>query len=255
MIFWHSGTGNSESVAAMLAELLGERTRRIDKTTPNQFDIEPNERIVWVFPVYSWGVPPTVSDFLRRVAINGDAEGHYMVCTCGDDVGLTDRQWRREIRNRGWKAVGTWSVQMPNNYVLLPGFDVDPLLLAAEKKERAKSRVEQVARAIRHHARVDDVVHGSVAWIKSRVLYPLFVKFMMSPKPFATSDFCISCGKCCRVCPQRNVAMNDDGHPEWGRDCAMCLACYHVCPVHAVRYGKRTLHKGQYFLYWQTPLK
>ena len=33
----------------------------------------------------------------------------------------------------------------------------------------------------------------------------------------------------------------------WGMDCTSCLACYHVCPQHAVQYGKRTKDKGQYF--------
>jgi len=35
--------------------------------------------------------------------------------------------------------------------------------------------------------------------------------------------------------------------PVWGMDCTSCLACYHVCPQHAVQYGKRTKDKGQYF--------
>lgn len=34
--------------------------------------------------------------------------------------------------------------------------------------------------------------------------------------------------------------------PSWGQDCAGCLACYHVCPRHAVMYGKATVGKGQY---------
>ena len=31
-----------------------------------------------------------------------------------------------------------------------------------------------------------------------------------------------------------------------GMDCTSCLACYHVCPKHAVQYGRRTKRKGQY---------
>jgi len=30
-------------------------------------------------------------------------------------------------------------------------------------------------------------------------------------------------------------------------DCTSCLACYHVCPQHAVQYGKKTKGKGHYF--------
>lgn len=35
--------------------------------------------------------------------------------------------------------------------------------------------------------------------------------------------------------------------PVWGKNCTACLACYHVCPQHAVQYGKKTKGKGHYF--------
>ena len=31
-----------------------------------------------------------------------------------------------------------------------------------------------------------------------------------------------------------------------GNGLTSCLACYHVCPKHAVQYGRRTKRKGQY---------
>ncbi len=248
MIFWHSGTGNSASVAARLASLLSERTCRIDKDVSSCFDLQDGERVIWVFPIYSWGIPPTVLSFIRSVTLAGEGLRHFMVCTCGDDVGLSHSQWRKEIRRRGWLPVGTWSVQMPNNYVLLPGFDVDAVSVAERKLEQSEERLQTVARGIRHAARVDDVVRGSFPWLKSHVLYPLFVRFLMSPRPFAHTDECVHCGKCAAVCPRRNVRIGQDCCPSWGSDCAMCLACYHVCPKHAVRYGQRTVRKHQYFL-------
>lgn len=248
MIYYHTGSGNSRHVAELLAGILGEGLCRIapgGSAAPSH----KGERVIWVFPVYSWGVPPIVRSFMLR-SRGLEGASHYMVCTCGDDVGLTHLQWRRIARSLGWKAVGCWSVQMPNNYVLLPGFDVDPARLEADKLDACGARVAAVARGIRHGARVDDVVRGSMPWVKSRILYPLFMRFLMSPRPFRHTDACIGCGKCAAGCPCSNIVM-DSGRPRWvnapGSDsCAMCLACYHHCPVHAVAYGKRTARKGQY---------
>jgi NAD-dependent dihydropyrimidine dehydrogenase PreA subunit len=39
-----------------------------------------------------------------------------------------------------------------------------------------------------------------------------------------------------------------DGLPQWQSDCSGCLACYHVCPHHAINFGKMTQKKGQYTL-------
>lgn len=244
MIFWHSGTGNTRYVAERLAELTSQTLSHI--STAPDYQCHEGEKIIWLFPVYSWGVPPVVKKYIRLSDNLREGE-HFMVCTCGDDVGLTHEMWRKLMRRKEYTARGAWSVQMPNNYVVLPGFDVDSVALTQEKLIRCESRIEEVARGIRCGAKVDSVVRGSLPGLKTRVLYPLFVSFLMSPKPFHHTDSCISCGKCAKVCPTSNISMRNH-HPCWGEDCAMCLGCYHVCPVHAVAYGKRTRNKGQYYL-------
>lgn len=243
MILWHSGTGNSRYVAESLAAALGQRAERM---VPGCKAVAADDSIiVWVFPIYSWGLPPVVRDYIRR-SEGLDGARHFMVCTCGDDVGLAHLSWRRLMRSKGWNARGAWSVQMPNNYVLLPGFDVDSKPLERQKLDACSDRIAEVARGIKCGAKVDSVVRGAMPWIKTRVLYPLFVRFMMSPRPFRHNDGCISCGKCAGVCPAVNISM-ESGVPQWGRDCTMCLGCYHICPRHAVEYGNRTRAKGQYY--------
>lgn len=244
MIFWHSGTGNTLYVAEKLAELTAQPLGYISNA--QDYAASKGEKIIWVFPVYSWGIPPVVKKYIKLAKAMPDTE-HYMVCTCGDDVGLTHEMWRKLMRSKGYNARGAWSVQMPNNYVVLPGFDVDTKEVTQEKLDKSGKRIEEIALGIRCGAKVDNVVRGAFPAIKTKVLYPLFVKFLMSPKPFHHSDACISCGKCANTCPTSNIKMRSN-RPEWGNDCAMCLGCYHVCPVHAVQYGSRTRNKGQYFL-------
>ncbi|MDE6651460.1 MAG: EFR1 family ferrodoxin [Paramuribaculum sp.] len=244
MIFWHSGTGNTHYVAKKLAELLAQPLSYISES--RDYISSEGEKIIWVFPVYSWGIPPVIRRYIRLAQLMPNTE-HYMVCTCGDDVGLTHEQWRKLMCAKGYNARGAWSVQMPNNYVVLPGFDVDSIELATEKLGKCEHRIEEVARGIKCGAKVDSVVRGAFPGVKTKVLYPLFVRFLMSPKPFHYTEACISCGKCAKTCPISNIKMRSN-HPDWGNDCAMCLGCYHVCPVHAVQYGNRTRHKGQYFL-------
>ncbi|MDE7460471.1 MAG: EFR1 family ferrodoxin [Paramuribaculum sp.] len=255
MIFYHTGTGNSAIIAKRIAHITGDTLQRIDICAPSSYSLRLEERVVWIFPVYSWGIPPVVKRFIRQVSLeHGGGSGglHFMVCSCGDDVGLTASMWRKEMRRRGWKACGAWSVQMPNNYVSLPGFDVDSPDLAGKKLEAAGSRLSEVVRGIECGARVDDVERGAFAWIKSRLVYPLFMRFLMSPSPFRHNRSCVGCGRCAAVCPRRNITIHCR-RPRWGSDCAMCLACYHVCPHHAVDYGKRTRTKGQYWAPKQLP--
>lgn len=249
MIICFSGTGNSRLVAGRLASLTGEKrpVTYIDRRLYDDpsVDASGDSRIIWVFPVYSWGVPPVVVDVIRRLRLTApDSARHYMVATCGDDAGLTAAMWRRAVKARGWHPAGAFTVIMPNTYVMLKGFDVDSPDVAGAKLDAMEPRVADVATAIMRGYDGDDCIRGSFPWIKSRIVYPVFVSRLMSPKGFHVLPECIGCGKCAAVCPMSNITI-EGGRPEWGSVCAFCSGCYHVCPVHAVAYGKATSGKGQ----------
>ena len=246
MILWFSGNGNSRLAAERLGKLTGDSIVELTVARSDMFTAEC-KRIVWVFPIYSWGVPPIVLAFMRHLDFPAGV-CHHMVCTCGDDIGYADRQWRAELGKRGAKCISAFSVTMPNTYVLLPGMDTDSRDVAGGKLAAAADRLKDIAAYIAGGTEepVTDVVRGVCPWIKSRVIYPFFVKHMMSPKPFHPEDSCILCGRCVSVCPMNNIRLDDRGRPVWGDRCALCLGCYNVCPTHAVAYGRRTVGKHQY---------
>lgn len=253
MIFYFSGTGNSETVAEKLAGLIDDnRLVRLQGDMlidPLSYDTEASgDFIIWVFPTYSWGVPPVVARFIREATIRGaEDRPHVMVTTCGDDAGETAARWRKLIHARQWKTAGAYTVIMPNTYVLMKGFDVDSRETAERKLTEAPAVVGMIAQRIKDGVPGDILVKGSWPKIKSYLIYPYFRRFCMSPKPFKSNGRCIGCGKCASACPMRNIVI-EDGHPVWHDRCALCLRCYHICPYDAVQYGKATDGKGQYLL-------
>lgn len=261
MILYFSGTGNSRAVALTLGGLFGEKAMPI---TPSMrgaaVEIPGSDRhLIWAFPIYSWGVPPYVLDIIGRIEITGNSGiPHHAVMTCGDDCGLADKMWRKAITSRGWEDSCAMSVQMPNTYVAMKGFDVDPERVMTEKLSAYPARVKLIADAIsraeQDGGKATDVMHGSFAWIKTHIIYPWFVRHAMNPKRFRVSDACVSCGLCSRRCPLGNIAMHTIKNnpkalrPAWGKDCAGCLRCYHTCPIHAISYTRSTIGKGQYLM-------
>lgn len=254
MILCFTGTGNSLTVAELLAAKLNDEVVMMDTdqyTSPRR--LSDGERLVWVMPVHSWGIPKAVDKYMRKIAIGGAENArHYLVVTCGDDCGLTADIWRKNLCRRGWDGRAAHSVFMPNTYVLLPGFNVDSQKDAEAKMDAMKARVEEIGHAIKCSSPIDNIFRGKFAWLKSRIIYPLFMKFMTSPKPFKTTNDCIACGKCENICPMANIKIdNAERRPVWGRNCTICLGCYHVCPRHAVAYGSKTANKGQ----WQESIR
>lgn len=250
MVFYFSGTGNSTFVATTLSNFLGERLYFIPETKPDNLEVE-GERILFVFPVYSWGVPPLVSKFIKELGsefwlkVSGQGMDVDCVMTCGDEVALAPEMFRNDMRNFGLNVNSIWSVIMPNNYVLLPGFDVDPHELEQKKLKECEPRILEITEGLRRGGKREDVTRGSYPWVKTKLVFPLFKKWGVFPKKWHYTSSCISCGKCEKICPLLNVTMRE-GHPKWGNKCCSCLGCYHICPVHAVEYGKETGKKGQY---------
>jgi Pyruvate/2-oxoacid:ferredoxin oxidoreductase delta subunit len=139
-------------------------------------------------------------------------------------------------------------MRLPNTYVCLPGFDIDNPSTEHHKLVHAHNRLGYIAHCINHRIhRVFRLRHGILPNTKSYVLRPLFRHLLTGDKPFHTTAECIACGLCVRTCPLQNITL-DNGHPRWHGHCTDCLACYHICPQHAIRYGKRTNHKGQYHM-------
>ena len=105
MIIYFSGTGNSRHVALTLGQEL--RDSSVVELTgdflrfPELLRLESGEgqRVIWVFPTYSWGVPPVMVDVIKKIKIDGgEWADHYLVTTCGDDIGKCHQ--RAEISSR-----------------------------------------------------------------------------------------------------------------------------------------------------------
>ncbi len=255
MILYFSGTGNSKYVAESVAKELGDKicpiasedshpilAKALDNNTPF---------IGFVFPVYSWGVPPIVMDFINSIS-DDDARRIidkntpvWMIATCGDETGDAHLMFQKAFRHKGIEVKGMWSVIMPNTYVLLPGFDVDSDNVRIEKLKQAPARIKDISGHISKSQWECDVTKGKWSKLKTSLVYPLFKRWGIFPKKWKSTAGCIGCGKCQKACPVANINMINN-KPSWGQNCTSCLACYHVCPFHAIEYGTITNKKGQY---------
>ncbi|MDD2962105.1 MAG: EFR1 family ferrodoxin [Muribaculaceae bacterium] len=249
MIFYFSGTGNSKWVANQLASTLNDRLISIGECMKNcefKFTLAPGERIGWVFPIHSWGPAPIVLEFISKMHLYEYSTQHYcyMVCSCGDDIGLSVEMWRKALG--GIRGDAAFSIQMPNNYILLPGFDVDDGDSERAKLNSANKRIEDIALSVAKCRCCEEVVTGKYKWLKSKLVYPIYKKMAMSDKSFSCDTTkCTACGLCERECPVGNIKMQEN-RPVWSEKCEMCLSCIHRCPVRAIEYGNITRKKGRY---------
>ena len=194
MIFYFTGTGNSLWVAKALSEALGEPLISIADELHKEkkdliYQVRPDEKILFVYPVHSWGPAVPVTRFISRLTLNGYAgQPVCSVSTCGDECGYTDRLIGKALGKRAISLTAAYSVIMPNNYILLPGFDVDDKEVEERKLQEAPVRVAGIIDAIREH-RPDALYHtGSMPGLKSYWIYPLFARMHVFPVGYANGS-------------------------------------------------------------------
>lgn len=255
MIYYFSGTGNSRFVANTLSDFLNEDTKPITETDPENETLS-GESLGFVFPVYAWGIAPPIINFIEKLSqsfkndIKTKRTPVWSVMTCGDEVAMAPEMLIKKLKKNDIAINSIWSVIMPNNYVLLPGFDVDSKEVEASKLKNAPARIKEIAKGIKEHdgqTPFIDVTRGSLPILKSALVYPLFRKWGIFAKKWRSTPSCVGCGICEKACPMHNIHMKDR-HPEWAENCCSCVACYHSCPRHAIEYGNQTHSKGQYYM-------
>ena len=106
MIFYFSGTGNSEWIANQLSKGQNEDLVFIPEALKNEaleFDLQKDEKIGFVFPIYSWAPPEIVLRFINRISLK-EYQNQYLffVCSCGDDTGLTQQVLVKALNDKGW---------------------------------------------------------------------------------------------------------------------------------------------------------
>ena len=251
MIFYFTGTGNSGYVATKLAKENNERlisiSELITKNLELEFNLEPNEMIGIIYPIYAWAAPKMVREFIKKVKFNQyDSNNNYVfiIATCGENIGNAIIENKKQLALKGIKLNSGFSIAMPNNYMLMS--DVESKELQKEKLKKAEESLNEINAIIKN--RQDNVFNmekGPMPIVLTKIINPLFEKTTIKPSKFYVTEDCISCGICKKVCTTNNIYI-DNKKPIWGKECSQCLACINYCPKGAIQYGKGTLKKGRY---------
>lgn len=251
MIFYFSGTGNSLWVAKKLHDFWGGNIVSIAEelnTHKNDFtfDIKPNEKIFFVFPVHSWGPSILVPKFIYKINLTGYSKQEvFSVATCGDNCGYTTRVMRDELRKKDIQLTKGYSIQMPNNYILMKRFGTDPIEIANNKLKKAPFLLHEIIDDIQQKTSKKLYETGKYAFLKTYLIYPLFKKFAVNKPVFYAKDTCTSCGLCTNICPCKSIYFVEE-KPKWTATCVHCTACINNCPAQAIEYGKTSQNKIRY---------
>lgn len=245
MIFYFSGTGNSKHIADKIANSTGERIvsiceRAIEKN--ETYDLEKDERIGFVFPVYWYSMPTIVEKFINQLNLSGyEKQYAYAVTTYGIAAGNVMDSLTQILKQKQVELSGIFGIKMVDNYVV--GYDI-----VDKNKQRiilsnAELEMDKIMSMIECRANTQYIKKGVIAFVTPVTRYA-YRKTDHTKKFFATAQ-CNSCKECERSCPCNSIHMRE-GRPVWAGDCTFCLKCIHNCRQSAIQYGKFTANRSRY---------
>jgi ferredoxin len=242
MIYYYSGTGNSAWVARELARQLKDEARAIQKMMQEEGEISVAAGQICgiVFPIHAWAPPLMVEEFCRRIKLQPGAYC-FAVCTCASQAGDMKKYLARLL-----PLNALWSLAMPNNYITMPGFDVEQPQAIEEKIAAARQSIAAIAPQVAQRQSVFAVHSGALPFFLQRIANRGFRKhWMNNGRRFTVDDSCNGCGICAKRCPEGNIRL-EAGKPFWGDHCSQCQACISYCPQRAIQFAKLTQQKGRY---------
>ena len=246
MVLFFSATGNTEFIARQLALKLGDgclnlldRVKRGDHSP-----IHSEKPFIICAPVYVCEMPRFLAKYLKEQTFSGSKDV-YFIFTSGGYCGISGILAKRMFRKKKMNYLGHAEFRMPRNYV---ASDAYPMLEAEQVKERildSYRKIDTVVSDIRAGRKLKARHVFLFETIITVPFNPVWSKLKYQTRDFHSTDKCIGCGKCVKVCPLNNISLKD-GRPIWGNDCTHCMACIGNCPTEAIVFGNITQTKEKY---------
>jgi len=219
-IFYFTATGNSLYVA----KRLGGSLMSIPQVLKSGKSSYADDVIGIVCPCYAGGIPRIVKRFLDRVELRADYI--FSVITYGSaQTSVLD-----EMKKHGVQFNYMNTILMIDNY--LPMFRIEDELKKEPQKEIEISISALIQDVRDRKRRIAPTSFGNKFW---GAVFRSGAEKMTgenADQRFTVDNACTLCGTCTKVCPVRNISVNNV--LSFNHQCEGCLACVHHCPAGAI---------------------
>ena len=246
-IYYFSATGNSLKLARDVSLALGD-CDLVSMAKTGEIPSPSSERIGFVFPVFAWGLPRIVKDFVERLDL-GKARYIFAVTTCVAIPGRTLRELADLCKAKGARLHAGFAVGAGRSSLMRLN-TLDKIIIALNRPSKSlrssEERLGEIVETVRDLKKHAPETSPLLASLFGSMLHgPAMKTFKGMDAQFVVQDACKGCGTCVKVCPRGNVSLAS-GRPAFAHNCELCHACIHWCPKFAIRHPNFDAHPRQY---------
>lgn len=231
VIYYFSGTGNSLRTACIIAAEIGGAKLISMKKDPKLVSAAGAKMIGFVCPVYEWDVPKTVKAFVKRLEINPRAY-IFMITTYIAVHGKCFETVEAALRKKGAHLnYGKALRCVASQCIAYEPFPPVKIMVPVSDKG-AKKIGRDIAKKMQRK-------YPTMSFVTKRLYNKMMMPFLNIQheydKGFYTSDDCVGCEICRKVCPCGNITFSNK-RPVWNHSCEGCNACVVYCPTKAIQF-------------------
>jgi ferredoxin/flavodoxin len=238
IVFYFSGTGNSLKVAKDISKEL-KNCEIVSMAKPFNF-LKQYDSIGFVYPTYFWGLPKKVIEFIENIKLDNNKNAYYYsITTYGGSVGNAVYQlYELLLKRHGIKLNYGQKLQMFSNYVIMYDMNEKVNEITKRSSEKLIPIIDLIK--MKKNNRINNLTV-----IFKFINNDFIKKVSMMDKDFTINNNCTSCSVCEKVCPVKNIEM-ENNRPQYKHHCEQCLACIQFCPQKAINYKNVTQNRGRY---------
>jgi ferredoxin len=238
-IFYFSATGNSLQLAKKVAGQLGTNNLvPIAKAMNKKTYLCKSKNIGLVFPVYAWGVPRIVIDFIDKLVFDGP--GYlFSIVTCVGIPAFTLQNVNKVLQAKGARLNAGFVVKAKSASLIKKNI-LDHVIIAIDRKRKkmqtADERIGEMVAIIKEQQDHAPETSSLLANIIGHFFHRLSRDYLRTASTnFRVDDNCSGCGICASICPRNNISLAA-GTPLFGNNCEFCHACIQWCPNFAIKH-------------------
>jgi ferredoxin/flavodoxin len=239
IIFYFSGTGNTEEVMKMLTDALRRQGVQVDchrvDTCLRAGVIPPvsgYDAVGIGYPVYAFNVPGAVARFIKMLPGAG-SKPVFVFKTAGEPFVFNEPSSRyiySRLRKKGYDLNYERLFLMPYNVMFRYSDEVVKQIYTLSQKLAQRMALD-IARGAENRPRFNPFL----VFI-SLVLRIQWPGAALNGRLQRAGKACNGCRKCVRECRTGNIRL-ENGKIRFGWRCTMCMRCIMYCPQKAVSAG------------------
>ena len=231
-IYYFTGTGNSMRAARVIAQQLQDTEIISMKVNPEEYPATDCDIVGFIYPVYHWTMPAPAAAFIEKLKINPNAYV-FVIAMPSFVCGIACEKLAEILEKKDVQInYGNLVHSVANYAIVYPPFPSAKIRVPATERKLKKIAGDIVLRKDRAYPRASRFIKRK----RERVMTPYVELQKYADYPFTISDGCISCGLCRKVCPCKNIIL-EEGKPVFQHHCSNCMACVVSCPRRAIGYN------------------